>query len=200
MLSIAATTSTANFMSASVPSFFSQLTPSDWIQFVGMILSGFISLAALIVSILTLRQNNKMLEESSRPVVSVYFDYSQMGQPTGYFVIKNFGASAATILAINYNDPIKTHPTSLANLPAIFDSLIGNTIAPNQKILAPFKLYEYHGGPAVFDITYKSSAHTYFEHFIIDVEKYGKLVKPRINATGVKAVSYPLQEIAERIM
>ena len=146
-----------------------------------------------------MRQNNKMIEEANRPTISIYFDYSHMGQPTGYFIIKNFGASAATILSISYSDSIKNHP-NLANLPAIFNSLIGNTIAPNQKILAPFKLYEYKGGLAVFDIVYKSITHTYTEHFVIDVEKYGKLVKPRMASNEIKNVSYPLQEIAERIM
>lgn len=197
MLSTIATTSSAI---PQTTSFFSSLSPSDWIQICGIIVSTAASVVAIVISILTLRQNNKIIEEANRPTISIYFDYSHMGQPTGYFIIKNFGASAATILSITYSDSIKNHPTNLANLPAIFNSLIGNTIAPNQKILAPFKLYEYNGGLAVFDIVYKSITHTYTEHFVIDVEKYGKLVKPRIASNEIKNVSYPLQEIAERIM
>lgn len=197
MLSAIATTSSAI---PQTTSFFSSLSPSDWIQICGIIVSTTASITAIVISILTLRQNNKMIEEASRPAISIYFDYSQMGQPIGYFIIKNFGASAATILSITYSDSIKKHPTELADLPAIFNGLIGNTIVPNQKVLAPFKLYEYKGGLAVFDIVYKSMTHTYTEHFVIDVEKYGKLVKPRVVSNEIKSVSYPLQEIAERIM
>ena len=41
----------------------------------------------------------------------------------------------------------------------------------------------------------------FLQHFVIDVEKHGKLVKPRVVSNEIKSVSYPpLQEIAERIM
>lgn len=43
------------------------LSPSDQIQLFGIILSTIISLIAVIISVVTLRQNNKMVEESTRP-------------------------------------------------------------------------------------------------------------------------------------
>lgn len=173
---------------------------SDIIQLIGIIASSTTSIVAIIISVAALNQNSKMIEESSRPVISIYFDYSQMGEPTGYFVVKNFGSSAAMINCLSYNEPIKKHPTTLADLPSIFDGLIGNTIAPGQKFLAPFKLYEYNGGKAIFDITYKSSNKSYSDHFEIDVDKYAKLVKPRLQSKEYKSISYPIQEIAERLM
>ena len=44
------------------------------------------------------------------------FDYMQCGEPTGYFVVKNFGASSAFIDSLTYNDVIQNHPKSLADI------------------------------------------------------------------------------------
>ena len=164
------------------------------------VLSFILAAISIVTVVLTLRQNHIMIENSTRPYVTIYFDYTQMGDPTGYFAIKNFGSSSAMILSIKYSDSIKQHPTTLANLPAIFDGLVGNSIAPSQKYLAPFKLYEYSNEPAVFDITYSSAKKTYRDHFVINVRNYGKLVKPRLADPNTKVLSYPLQEIAERLI
>ena len=176
------------------------LSTSDQIQLCGILLSTLVSIVAIVISVITLRQNSKMLEESTRPAISIYFDYSQMGEPTGYFVVKNFGSSIATITALTFNEVIEKHPTHLADLPAIFNGLIGNTIAPGQKFLAPFKLYDYAGDKAIFDISYNSQTNAYTDHFEIDVKKYGSLVKPRVVSKEYKSISYPLQEVAERLI
>ena len=164
------------------------------------ILSFLLALISVVTVVITLRQNSKMISNSTRPYITIYFDYSQMGTPTGYFVIKNFGSSSAIIESLTYNEPIKNHPITLANLPAIFDGLIGNTIAPGQKFFAPFKLYDYSGGIAVFDVSYKSGRKKYREHIEINVNNYGKFTKPRLEDSEHKTLSYPLQEIAERLM
>lgn len=102
--------------------------------------------------------------------------------------------------SLTYNDVIQNHPKSLADISTIFDGLSGNSIAPGQKFFAPFKLYEYKGGAAVFDIHYHSGKKHYSEHFEIAVANYGKLVKPRLVDKEYHAISYPLQEISERLM
>ncbi len=164
------------------------------------ILSFILAAVSVVTVVVTLRQNSKMIESSTRPYINIYFDYSQMGNPNGYFIVKNFGASSATITSLTYSESIKKHPTSLSDLPAIFDGLIGSTVVPNQKYLAPFKLYEYSGDAAIFTITYKSARRTYKDRFEINVCNYGKLVKPRLEDKNYKAISYPIQEIAERLM
>ena len=164
------------------------------------ILSFILAVISVVTVVVTLRQNSKMIENATRPYITIYFDYSQMGEPTGYFVIKNFGTSSAIIRSIKYSDSINQHPKTLSNLAAIFDGLAGNSIAPSQKYLAPFKLYEALDQPAIFDITYSSAKKIYRDHFVINVRNYGKLVKPRLSDPSLKAVSYPLQEIAERLM
>ncbi|MCI9658711.1 MAG: hypothetical protein HFI14_08875 [Lachnospiraceae bacterium] len=157
----------------------------------------FISLVFLGV---TLSQNKKMLENSTRPYITIYFDYTQMGAITGYFVIKNFGNSSAVIDKLTFNKSIKEHPTLASDLPGIFNGLVGNSIAPNQKFFAPFHFEDYPGGIAVFDIFYHSDKKKYSEHIEINIENYAKLVKPRLGTNEFKAISYPLHEIAERLM
>lgn len=122
---------------------------STKVNIVLSVLSFILAVISIVTVVITLRQNNKMIENSSRPYVCIYFDYIQCGEPTGYFVVKNFGASSAFIDSLTYNDVIQNHPKSLADISTIFDGLSGNSIAPSQKFFAPFKLYEYKGGAAV---------------------------------------------------
>ena len=165
-------------------------------------LSSFVlALVSVVTVIITIRQNNRMLEASTRPYVSIYFDYSNMGEPIGYFVIKNFGNSSAKITSLSYNDVVKGQPTSLCQVTDILDGLVGNTICPNQKFLLPIKLYDSPDGVCVFNITYCSNTKKYEEHVEIIVKQYGKLTKSRICGGDItRVVSYPLQEIAERLM
>ena len=89
------------------------------------VLSFLLAAISIVTVVITLRQNNKMIENSTRPYICIYFDYTQFGEPTGYFVVKNFGASAAYIDSLTYNDVIKRHPKSLADISTIFDGLSG---------------------------------------------------------------------------
>lgn len=160
----------------------------------------FISIISVIIVIITIRQNNRMIEASTRPYITIYFDYSQMGDPIGYFVIRNFGTSSGKITTLSYNDIVKRLPNDLCKITNILDGMIGNSIAPNQKFLIPIKLTHAPEGTCTFDITYHSSSNTYTDHFEIIVKQYGKLSKSRIAYEEQKSVSYPLQEIAERLM
>lgn len=164
------------------------------------VLSFILAAVSVVTVVITLRQNNRMIENSTRPYISIYFDYIQMGEPIGYLIVKNFGSSTAIIDSLTYNDVIAKHPSSLANLPAIFNGLVGSSIVPGQKFFAPFKLYEYIGGDSIFDISYHVGNKKYTDHFEISVSNYGKLVKPRLANQEYKAISYPLQEISERLM
>lgn len=160
-----------------------------------------LSVISVVTVIITLRQNNRMIETSTRPNITIYFDYSQMGEPIGYFVIRNFGISSGKIISLSYNDIAKKQPTSLCNVTDVLDGLVGNSIAPNQKFMIPIRLFESPSGTASFDITYLGSRKKpYKEHIEINVKQYGKLSKSRIAYEENKSLSYPLQEIAERLM
>lgn len=165
-------------------------------------ISSFIlSVTSVVTVIITIRQNKRILEASTRPYVRIYFDHTQMGEPIGYFVIKNFGNSSAKITSLSYNDVVKGQPTSLCNVTGILDGLVGNSICPNQKFLLPIRPSKSPCGTCTFDISYQSSSKSYTEHIEINIEQYGDLTKPRMGDDDVmRVVAYPLQEIAERLM
>ena len=48
---------------------------SDIIEIIGIIASTTVSIVAIVISLITLKQNNKMIEESTRPVISIYSRY-----------------------------------------------------------------------------------------------------------------------------
>ena len=66
--------------------FIAKLSPSDIIQICGIIASLLTSIIAIVISLVTLLQNSKMIENATRPYITIYFDYSQMGEPTGYIL------------------------------------------------------------------------------------------------------------------
>lgn len=164
------------------------------------VLSFVLAFISVVTVVLTLIQNNKMIENSTRPYICIYFDCTQWGEPIGYFVIKNFGSSAAFIDSLTYNDIVKECPKTLADISTILDRLSGSIIAPGQKFLVPFRVSEYKSGVSVFDIRYHIGRKKYSEHFEIVVDNYGKIVKPRLKGNEVHTISYPLQEISERLM
>ena len=49
-----------------------QLSPSDLIQIAGIIVSLICSLIAIAISLKTLKQNSKMIENSTRPYIGIY--------------------------------------------------------------------------------------------------------------------------------
>lgn len=55
----------------SLNEFISKLTPSDIIQILGIIASFLTAFVAIIISLAAIRQNSKMIEESSRPIISI---------------------------------------------------------------------------------------------------------------------------------
>lgn len=72
-----------------------QLSTSDIIQLIGIMASLLTSIIAIIISIVTVRQNSKILEEANRPVISIYGQSINPGAPMFYLVVKNFGNSSA---------------------------------------------------------------------------------------------------------
>ena len=66
----------------------SSLSPSDIIQLLGILLSTIISTLAVIISVVTLRQNHQMVEESTRPYIIVYTAATNFQSPMYYLSSK----------------------------------------------------------------------------------------------------------------
>ena len=87
----------------SLNEFISKLTPSDIIQILGIIASFLTAFVAIVISLVTMRQNSKMIEESSRAIISIYPQSINTGTPMLFMVIKNFGNSPAIISKFDYD-------------------------------------------------------------------------------------------------
>lgn len=71
------------------------------------VLSFILAAISVVTVVITLRQNNKMIEGSTRPVISVYTDEINAGNPFFYLIVKNFGKSPAYITKFEYDFDFK---------------------------------------------------------------------------------------------
>jgi len=192
MLCTIATASSANLQTTS---FFSSLTPSDWVQISGIILSTTVGFIAILISIFTLRQSNKMIEESSRPIVSVYTNTFNPGMPMFYLVVKNYGQSSAQMLEFktdfDFSNCYGTH-----NSKNYIEDLSKCLIAPGQSKTCYLDFTKINR-PVRFSIKYKSAVKTYREEFVLDLTAAASLpvLKYATKDKELLSISYSLQEM-----
>ena len=72
------------------------MTTSEIINLILCILSFVLAAISVITVVITLKQNNKMLEANVRPYVVVYLVYEEFFNQT-YLCVKNFGETSALI-------------------------------------------------------------------------------------------------------
>lgn len=101
---------------------------------ISLVLSGFTAFAAVssvVIAIKTLKQNSKMLENSTRPYIVVYGRNIRLDETTYfYLVVKNFGASAAFIDSFHISESLDYGVNSDEDF---IHRLNGAVIVPNQS-------------------------------------------------------------------
>lgn len=139
-----------------------QLTISDIIQIIGIILSLLTGIVAICISIATLKQNSKMIEESTRPYIDIYSAGVYVGSSTYYIVLKNFGQSSAFINSFDCEIDLSKcinsqHPTKP------FQGIEKSNIVPGQSFhaLIDFKKTTEQTDVLIFHISYSSGTHSY---------------------------------------
>ena len=65
------------------------MTTSDIIQLTLLIITTLGTISSIFIAIFTLRQNSKMIEETTRPNIIFYKDTLDINGPIEYLVIKN---------------------------------------------------------------------------------------------------------------
>lgn len=72
---------------------------SDWINVVLCVLSFFLAVISVVTVVITLRQNQKMIENSTRPYIAISYETICVApnKNNRYIVVKNYGQSAAEI-------------------------------------------------------------------------------------------------------
>lgn len=163
------------------------------------ILSFILAAISVVTVAVTLRQNNRMIEESTRPYISVYTDEINTGNPLFYLIIKNFGKSPAYITKFESDFDfrgcykIPTDKDYLGNLKnAVF--------APGQSRICMLD-YAKIGKEITFTLEYHSGAKKkYSEKFTIDLKAgvsmpYGKAAT---EGKELRTISYTLQEMLQK--
>lgn len=153
-------------MMTEIYKFFSNFTVSDWLTLIGIIASLITSIVAIWISIKTLNQNNKMIEDSTRPIVSIYSRYLD---GTLYIITKNFGNSLCTIDYI-HSDMNITEEEDQVVKGNPFEKAKGATLPPNGQMICTFIPYRLKTRKFNFDIKYHSSSHEYTDTFFLDCD------------------------------
>lgn len=163
------------------------------------IMSFILAAISVITVVITLRQNHRMIESTSRPYICVYGESINPGKPIFYLVIKNFGNSPATITKFDFS-PDLSHCYGVDNPNRNYlEDLAKTTIAPGQSRIC---CLNYSSLPEIihFDVEYKSGKKTYSEQFETNI-KSGTAMLTAKNAVEGKelcAISYTLQDMLQK--
>ena len=183
---------------SAITKFISKLTPSDIIQIFGIIASFLTALVAIIISLVTLLQNSKMLEESSRAVISIYPQNINTGTSMLFLVVKNFGNSPAVIRKFDYDFDFTDCYKFRADRDYLKD-IIGSSLAPGQSRICCLD-YEKLTQPVTFTLEYQSGSKTYHETLVIDLRAGVNVPAPKTATPKeeLRTISYTLQEMLQK--
>lgn len=171
---------------------------SDFIQLIGILVSFITGIIAIIISILSLRQNSKMIEKSARPYINIYGASTYIGSSKYYIVLKNFGQCSATILEFSCDfDLEKLSITPLSDHP--FQFIKNSTIVPGQALHALIDLNRALSETKAinFHVLYSSGTHKYSEDFCLNLSgNLGNFVCHKSNeGKELETISETLQDI-----
>lgn len=183
-------------------------------QIVSIVVNGILSflsfllcVISIVTSIKTLRQNNKMIENATRPYISIYGQTINCNEDQHfYLVVKNSGASPATITNFSYSPDLSQSLETKDSDRNFLDDLSKCTIPPGQSRICKLT-YEKVPEEVVFDVTYHSSEKTYSEKNIINLRagtsmltaKCGKSSnKKKAISSNIHVISYTLQEMLQK--
>lgn len=179
------------------------MTPSDVIQVFGIIVALAVGVVSIAISIFSLRQNSKMIEESTRPVISIYGVMTNFGsQQQFYFVIKNFGQTPATITKfISDFDFSINQAYASANDHDWLSNLNGAHLAPGQSKICALN-YDNIQQPVTFTLDYKTTTKTYSDKITVNLKAGAAMLVGKNNAITEKDelrnISYTLQEMIQK--
>ena len=96
---------------------------TDWIQ-------AFSSIIALAISTFAVIQTYKIQKDSYKPYINVYVEFIDTVTASKYISIKNFGKSPARVTYLKFSKKLDE-----SNKNTNMQSIIGTTLAPNQKVM-----------------------------------------------------------------
>lgn len=176
---------------------------SDWINVILCILSFILAVISVITVVITLKQNNKMIENSTRPYITIYGRVTNFQNPAYYIVLKNFGQTGAIIEDFKCNIDLLEFSYSKEHKP--FEHIKNTFIAPTQSIISninPIELSRKGIDCIKFNIKYSSGTKKYEEEYIVNFLSDTDNVQSRASTENkeMKIISYTLQDLVEKLL
>ena len=164
------------------------------------ILSFLLAAISVIAVCLTLRQNRRMIESSTRPYMAVYLDNRRN---LATLVVKNYGASSATITEFDASVDFSKLTSGTGISP--IKSLIGYTFPPGHALTTVFEYDAVKKHFSEFDvrISYTSSTATYSESIHINITALQELfsAQPQIpKGKELLQIARELNSIDDKLM
>lgn len=178
------------------------LTPTDIIEIIGIITSLITSIVAIVISVKTLKQNSEMIEESTRPYISMYIGTTYFSSTTMYLIMKNYGSSSAIITDFSCTYDLSQLAYDGKSVP--FAHIVGSNLCPGESLQFPINARDLPDDVTKMDIkiTYKSGSNMYTENTVINFASHFDMLHLRANTKEqhLKEISFALQDIAEKML
>ena len=190
------------------------LTPSDIINIISIIVSTVVSIVAIVISLKSLKQslitneqNNRMLEESTRPYITIYLDAVTICEQSSFFVLKNFGQSPGRIVLFEFDPVLKTLETSPERgnqlINEQYDFVKGLTLAPGQSKMMSCNVTKVPKDVLLFKIGYAALGKYYEESIELNVKNYAHIPVARPDShirPGCERQVHSLREMIDRLV
>lgn len=175
------------------------------------VLSFLLALISVVTVIITIRQNNKMIEQSTRPVISIYTSQINVGSPSLYLIVKNFGSSPAVIRTISCDHDFadflmgsnSLNHEELVNYDPI-KVLPGTIMAPGQSKICGLN-YRNLPSELVIDIVYEGTTGKHYKDcFKFDPKAGNGMIigksagDNKDSLKDIKNISYTMQEMLQK--
>lgn len=177
------------------------MTITDWINLSLSTLSLILAIISVVTVVITLKQNNKMIESESRPYIAIYGDMTNFANLQFYIIIKNFGKSGAIIKDFSCDVDLTKYNYGITVTP--FECIKGTLIAPNQNIVCSIdnkKLAADNISILNFNIIYEFCGKTYNEKYPVNYAAFRKNLTTKTSTNGkeLQTISYTLQEMVQK--
>lgn len=144
---------------------------SDTLELIGILASTITSIIAIVISVLTLKQNSKMIEDSSRPYIGIYGLSTYVCDRNYYIILKNYGTSTACIESLTYDFDIALLSKNENYEP--FSHIDGASIAPGQSYRCAIdfdKATQRKLTCINFHVRYSSGVHKYEDDISLKID------------------------------
>ena len=165
------------------------------------ILSFVLATVSVVTVVLTLKQNNKMIETANRPYVVLSGETANFQSPSFYLVLKNYGKSGAIIEELTFEKDLSAYTYNSGIKP--FGYIKKASLAPNQNIVCSLDGRKISEDKVDFingTIKYRFGQKIYDETFSINIRSIFKNLTTKASTKGkeLEIISYTLQEMVQK--